>query len=178
MFSRFMIIWVISEGYLSRGIVDVRNDWVIVVRIESVVGRLSDSRSEVLRRAARRPRGLLPRAEEVAALFRRETLLCHPCKEVKLFPGKIYSSLTHGVQFIMYVLRRSLCRRQPCSPCTVCLEFKPDRLSSDIRYDGARSWYQNFCVLFDSWIVCLIFKTRKQSWHALRPVPPKLRLAM
>lgn len=172
-----MIIWVISEGYLSRGIVDVRNDWVIVVRIESVVGRLRGFRSEALRVAARRPPGL-PGAGGAAASRRRETFLSRPYQEVKVFPGASYGFLTRGVQFIMYVLRRSLCRRQPCSPCKVCLEFKPDRLSSDIRYDGARSWYQNFCVLFDSWIVCLIFKTRKQSWHALRSVPPTLHLAM
>ena len=99
-------------------------------------------------------------------------------RKVKVFPGADQASSLTESKFIMYVLRRSLCRRQPCSPCKVCLEFKPDRLSSDNRYDGARSWYQNFCVLFDSWIVCLIFKTRKQSRHALRPVPPKLHLEM
>ena len=99
-------------------------------------------------------------------------------RKVKVFPSAGQAPSHTESKFIMYVLRRSLCRRQPCSPCKVCLEFKPDRLSSDNRYDGARSWYQNFCVLFDSWIVCLIFKTRKQSRHALRPVPPKLLLEM
>lgn len=107
-----------------------------------------------------------------------ETLLSRPYQEGKSISRCRSGAITYGIQFIMYVLRRSLCRRQPCSPCTVCLEFKPDRLSSDNRYDGARSWYQNFCVLFDSWIVCLIFKTRKQSRHALRPVPHKLHLEL
>lgn len=137
------------------------------------MGRLSDPRREALRGPSAACRG-----GGKAAPRRRETLLSRPYQEVKVFSGARYGFLTHGVQFIMYVLRRSLCRRQPCSPCKVCLEFQPDRRSSDTRYDGARSWYQNFCVLFDSWIVCLIFKTRKQSWHAVRPVPPTLHPAM
>lgn len=80
MFWGFMIIWVISEGYLSRGIVAVRNDWVIVVRIESVVGRLSDSGREALRGAARHP---LLQGWEAAALRHQETLLSRPYQEGK-----------------------------------------------------------------------------------------------